>query len=891
MGMSGKKWLSGLLILLSVVFVSGVGLLIYFAPLIDISYYQKDLAVLLSQTLQRKFELDEKLFIKLGLKPTVVTGRLAISNPEWCKTPYLLQTEQAELGVDLLDLLRDRITIDRLVLKRARLNLEQDTGRNNWSFGKPEKTPAGGARPGSPVRLDYAVLDGVDIDYYSPKLHKQLHIKHALFKKNIRRRYKLDFEGELGKQKLLIQAGSNRWFDIQDIRPLNLELDIRLGVNRLSAGIDIQQLVPRLQANIKLESGKLDVDNLLGLFPERKQTDKDTRDLTFLDPWLDKIDNVSLALNIDKLLYSHFEIRDFSLQNSIIQDVSQKDAVFAVKGTGKAGQIINKKPGEAGLSPAAGNRRPGQASFSLTSRANTLAQLLYGAEIELRAKNLSGNYFRPYLINHIQLAGDAEKGLRATGEMTYNDTPVDFDIHTGKAFLEGLYQHGTAQLELALGTGNSKVMINTSGRELFTPGRRKIRLRLSGDHLAAWEPVFGRKLYKLERYRLDGAMELRAKGIKVNGFTLTTPDSDLKGKLFYRYGKRATLDARLENSRLKWSDLNKQVNTPVSAQKTPPQKPKENVMVIPRTDLMDMLSPKIDVNLVVKSSEVVFSKFSVKGLDLNIRWQDKVLAAQIEKGRLSAGALTADVYLTVVDNEAAGKIEIHVRQMDYGRLMQDLGLGDKMKGKADINIHLVGFGRDFKAFLTHSDGTAEFVGEKGILVSKYLRLWGEDLVQQILPFNWFDKEQTKMNCVVGRFDLTDGRLSSDSLLLDTEDLTIAGTGAISLATEELAFELMPDPKNISLISLATPVKIRGTLANPRIEPHTLGTTWTIGSLLVGLANPAVLIARFAKLGSLGENPCLAAIGKKEGEETSVLKAFKDAVKFIQRPLDRLPDID
>jgi len=55
----------------------------------------------------------------------------------------------------------------------------------------------------------------------------------------------------------------------------------------------------------------------------------------------------------------------------------------------------------------------------------------------------------------------------------------------------------------------------------------------------------------------------------------------------------------------------------------------------------------------------------------------------------------------------------------------------------------------------------------------------------------------------------------------------------------------------------------------------------------------VLIARFAKLGSLGENPCLAAIGKKEGEEqeTSVLKVFKDAVKFIQRPLDKMPDLE
>jgi uncharacterized protein involved in outer membrane biogenesis len=316
-------------------------------------------------------------------------------------------------------------------------------------------------------------------------------------------------------------------------------------------------------------------------------------------------------------------------------------------------------------------------------------------------------------------------------------------------------------------------------------------------------------------------------------------------------------------------------------------------MLIPKTDLMKLLSPAMDVNLEVRASELIFNKFTIHDMDLKTRWADKVLATQISEGQISDGALTADIYLTVVDEEAAGKIEMNINQLDYGKLMQEVGLGDKMKGVANVNIHLVGFGKDLKEFLTHSDGTAEFVGEKGILASKYLRLWGEDIVQQILPSNWFGREQTSINCVVGRFDLTDGRLSSDSLLLDTEGMTIAGSGAINLASEELSFVLMPDPKKISLLSLATPVKIRGTLAKPRIEPHTLGTSWTIGSLLAGLANPAILIVRFAKLGSLGENPCLAAVGKKQDEEQepSILKAFKDAVKFIQRPFDKLPDIE
>lgn len=892
-GQSKRKRASQGLIHILTVAALGMGLLHFLAPLIDISDYQKDLSSLISENLQRKFELGDKVFIKLSFKPTVVTDKLAVANPDWCKTRYLLKAEQAELGVDLLDLVLGKITIDRLILKQASLNLEQTDGRNNWSFGKADKVVGDKAPKGSPVRLDYAVLDDVKIDYYFPTRHKQLYIKHAVLKKSLRQRYKFDFDGMLDSQNLHVQISSNRWFDIQDIRPLNLKIEASLGINHLTVSAAIPQIAPRLQADIQLQSQYLDVDNLLKLFAVGKQVDKKTGGLTSLDPWLGKINQISIGLSIDNLLYQQYEVKGLSLQNDIVVNDAQKNALFSLNSSGKAEKIMHNKTGESALLPSINIAQSGQASFSITGKGNTLVQLLSDSDIKLQAENLSGEYFKPYFIKHLKVATDGEKRMHVDGAMRYNHAPVDFDVRSGKTFVEGLLGDGMVELDMLLNTGKSKLVVDASGRNLLKPGSRKINLQLDGNHLVAWEPVFGKKLYKLEHFKIESRLEMQRKGIKVSRFNVTTPDSYLTGKLFYRYGKRATVNVLLENSRLRWADLNKQAPSPATDKPSAQTKGKQNVMLIPSTDLLALLSPAFDVNLEMKSTEMVFTKFAVKDMQLKARWQDKVLATQIEKGQVADGVLTADIYLTIVDNEAAGKIEMNVKQLDYGKLMQEMGLGDKMKGTADLNIHLVGFGKDFKQFLTHSDGTVEFVGEKGILASKYLRLWGEDIVQQILPFNWFGKEQTGLNCVVGRFDLTDGRLSSDSLLLDTENMTIAGTGAISLATEVMEFELMPDPKNISLISLATPVKIRGTLAKPKIVPHTLGTSWTIGSLLVGLANPAILIARFAKLGSLGENPCLAAIGIKEGEEeeTSVLKAFKDAVKFIQRPFDKLPDIE
>lgn len=889
--MSKKKRLSRALILFITGLLLALGILDYVAPRIDVTPYQKEITSSISQILQRKFVLDDKIYLKLSLKPTIVSGKLVIENPAWCRSSHFLKANEAEFGIDVIDFLLGKITIDRLIVRQASLNLElAEKNKNNWTFGRAKGPEQEKGKSGSPIRLDYMVLDDVNIRFFSPTQQKALYIKHSFLKKSLRGRYKLDFDGALNNKNLVFQAASNRWFDMQDFRPFNLKLETDMKDNNLSVNVAVQQFVPRLQASLKVDSRQLNIDDLMKQFLFDSSKNERASSNSVFDEWLNKIDFLSVDLKIDKLFYKQREINNILSRSQLVQDVFRKDDRFSAKSTGKISKIIQADVKKTDLLQNGNMPRPGQADYRMTSKGDSVQELIDKAGISFNARDITGSKPGPYNIKNITAETDDEGRLNINGEINYNNHPVNVTAQSGKNFLGELKKQAMGHVDMVLSTNGSTVKINSTSRDVFKTGGRKIHIRLSGNKLKEWQGIVGRELPLLDHYKLESRFEIQKKGIRVNKFIIRTPRSRLRGKSFYRFGKRGTLNVLVDNSRLALADLKMEADM---VQKNTGKKSASNEMVIPKTDLMKLLSPAMDVNLEVRSSDLIFNKFTLHDLGLKTRWGEQVLATQVYKGRVSDGALTADIYLTIVDEEAAGKIEMNIHQLDYGKLMQEVGLGDKMKGKADVNVHLVGFGKDLKEFLTHSDGTMEFVGEKGILASKYLRLWGEDIVQTILPFNWFGREQTNLNCVVGRFDLTDGRLSSDSLLLDTETMTIAGTGAVNLGNEELAFELMPDPKNISLLSLATPVKIRGTLAKPRIEPHALGTTWTIGSLLAGLANPAILIARFAKLGSLGENPCLAAIGKKEGEEeeTSLLKMFKDAVKFIQRPFDKLPDLE
>jgi hypothetical protein len=119
-----------------------------------------------------------------------------------------------------------------------------------------------------------------------------------------------------------------------------------------------------------------------------------------------------------------------------------------------------------------------------------------------------------------------------------------------------------------------------------------------------------------------------------------------------------------------------------------------------------------------------------------------------------------------------------------------------------------------------------------------------------------------MNCMVAHIELKDGLAKIEDILLDTRRITIAGSGIVDLETEELDVFLAPRPKRASLVSLANPVEITGTLSQPEVSVARLPTRRWIGrgaGIAASLINPAFLILVLSDTGTGVANPCEAAI--------------------------------
>ena len=195
-----------------------------------------------------------------------------------------------------------------------------------------------------------------------------------------------------------------------------------------------------------------------------------------------------------------------------------------------------------------------------------------------------------------------------------------------------------------------------------------------------------------------------------------------------------------------------------------------------------------------------------------------------------------------------------------------MALTDLVEGQVDLIVDLSGAGATRYSFLENAAGRITIIGGPGKITGRQIDLWAADLIPTMLSNRWQRQDVTDMNCFVAHIELKAGQAEIEDLLLDTQRITIAASGRLNLETEALDVIMAPRPKRASLISLANPVRIGGTLAEPEVSVTRIPRKSRLAagagaSLLAGLINPVFLIFAFSDTGTGEANPCDAVVDK------------------------------
>lgn len=117
-------------------------------------------------------------------------------------------------------------------------------------------------------------------------------------------------------------------------------------------------------------------------------------------------------------------------------------------------------------------------------------------------------------------------------------------------------------------------------------------------------------------------------------------------------------------------------------------------------------------------------------------------------------------------------------------------------------------------------------------------------------------------------------MSSRAVVFDTSDTVIYGSGSVNLASEAMDITLRPYPKDMSILSLRSPLKVGGTFAEPKAGPDKGALVARGGfALALGAFNPLLALAATIETGP-GEN---ANCGPALREASSAYQAARIAV--------------
>jgi AsmA family protein len=89
-------------------------------------------------------------------------------------------------------------------------------------------------------------------------------------------------------------------------------------------------------------------------------------------------------------------------------------------------------------------------------------------------------------------------------------------------------------------------------------------------------------------------------------------------------------------------------------------------------------------------------------------------------------------------------------------------------------------------------------------------------VGNIIIGKLFGDKTVKINCAATDMAATDGLFDVQLFLFDTGDAVINVQGTVNLATEKLDLDVQPHTRGFRVLSLRSPLYVKGTLKNPDV---------------------------------------------------------------------------
>ncbi len=485
------------------------------------------------------------------------------------------------------------------------------------------------------------------------------------------------------------------------------------------------------------------------------------------------------------------------------------------------------------------------------------------------------------------LAAEASTASATTGSAAL---PLSFKV-AGKwrneAFTANGRTGGVLQLSRDL-TESFPIEVNAQSGKTMLKAKGSIENLQEMTGLNAAFDVQGRnldELYKLlgvvlpstPPYKLRGQVSKQGKVWSTSQIRGVLGGSDLSGQLsFDTSAAIPLLTGKVQSKLLDFDDLRPVIGLPVKSSKTVAvSAPKTAVTQTPadktvQTNASRKVLPTAALDLVklkAMNADVIYTALNIRHVEqlpldkgsVHVKLNNGVmqldpLALGVAGGSL-AGRITMDVNVV----PAAFDTRFDLRAVQLNQLFPTIQTTKTSLGKISGQVALKGRGNSMAQMLGSASGDVAVLMGKGEISNILLEFMGLD-GGEIIKFFLRGDRNVVLRCAAAAFDVKQGLMSSKVIVLDTTDTVINGSGQVSLANETLDILLKPEPKDKSILSLRSPLKIGGTFAAPTAGPDKVALGARAGlAIALGAINPFLALLATIETGPGQDADCTGAL--------------------------------
>jgi hypothetical protein len=405
----------------------------------------------------------------------------------------------------------------------------------------------------------------------------------------------------------------------------------------------------------------------------------------------------------------------------------------------------------------------------------------------------------------------------ATG--TFRGKPVKGEGRTGGVLALKHADH-PFPLQADIRLGDTRIAFVGTLTDPTSPDALDLRLWLSGQSLAQLYDVIDVALPESPPYategRLVGRLAPHEEHVHYEHFTARVGESDLDGDLSYQNkDPRPLLSGSINSKLLQFRDLAPLIGAKPPADDDHPAPP-ANGKVLPEEPFKPERWKVMDAD-VHFSGDRVFrdSELPIHKMDARVRMDNAVLSLDPLKFRFAYGDVDGAIKMDGSAVPIKGSIKITAKEVQLKHLFK---LSDPSQfdiGNANATVDLTSSGNSVGDLLGAANGQVKaLIG--GGHISKTLMEEAALNVPNIVLAKLTGDKQIQINCAAADFEANSGTYYSRLFLIDTDAAQITVDGTVDLASEKLDLTVHPDSKGLRLLSLRSPIHVRGTFRKPDI---------------------------------------------------------------------------